>query len=262
MHNTQYTIHTIPVLKISIITVCYNNVDTLEDTIKSVQSQTYPNIEYIIVDGASTDGTSGIIDKNKNSIAKFVSEKDAGIYFAINKGLKMATGDVIGLLHGDDFYSDNSIIAKVAAAFDKSGADCVYGDLQYVERNNPDKITRSWVAGQYRTGLFLKGWMPPHPTFFIKKECIQIYGDYNTTLRQASDYEFMLRMLHKNNLKVHYLPEVIVKMKTGGISNKTLTGRIKNNIEDRRAWKINNLRPGFLTLFIKPLGKIGQFFKR
>lgn len=155
-------------LKVSIITVCYNNVDTLEDTIKSVKGQTYPEIEYIVVDGASQDGTLAIIDKYKSGISKFVSEKDDGIYFAINKGLKIATGDIIGLLHGDDLYTDSTIIAKVAATFQGSDADCVYGDLQYVDRTNPEKITRSWVAGQYKTGMFLKGWMPPHPTFLLK----------------------------------------------------------------------------------------------
>ncbi|HTA26834.1 MAG TPA: glycosyltransferase family 2 protein [Bacteroidia bacterium] len=248
-------------LKISIITVCYNNVDTLEDTIKSVQSQSYPEIEYIVVDGASKDGTLEIIEKYKSGISKFVSEKDNGIYFAINKGIRMATGDIIGILHGDDLYTDNTIIAKVAATFEKSGADCVYGDLQYVDRANPEKITRSWVAGEYKAGMFLKGWMPPHPTFFIRKECIEKHGDYNTTLFQASDYEFMLRMIHKHQLKIHYLPEVLVKMKIGGASNKSVINRIKNNVEDRKAWKINNLKPSVFTLFIKPLSKIGQFFK-
>jgi len=247
-------------LKVSIITVCLNNVDTLEETIKSVQSQTHPSLEYIVVDGASTDGTLGIIENHKKYITKLISKKDDGIYFAINKGLEMATGDIIGVLHGDDFYADNKIIAKVADVFEKSNADCIYGDLQYVDRVNTNKITRNWIAGQYKTDMFLKGWMPPHPAFFIKKECIEKYGNYNTSLRIASDYEFMLRMIHKNNIKVRYLPEVLVKMKTGGISNRSLLNRIKNNLEDRKAWKINNLRPSIFTLFIKPLSKIGQYF--
>lgn len=247
-------------LKVSIITVCLNNADTIEDTINSVQSQTFPSIEYIVVDGISTDGTLAVIDKHKLFISKLISEKDEGIYFAINKGISMANGDIIGILHSDDFYVGDEIISKVVNAFDKSGADCVYGDLQFVDRQNPEKITRNWVSGQYKPYMFLKGWMPPHPTFFIKRECIQKYGNYNTSLYLASDYEFMLRMIHKQQIKVHYLPEVLVKMKTGGASNKSLINRIKNNIEDRKAWKINKLKPAFLTLFIKPLGKIGQFF--
>jgi len=248
-------------LKISIITVCLNNVDTIEDTLKSAQSQSYPSIEYIVVDGVSTDGTLSIIEKYKQIINKFVSEKDAGIYFAINKGISMATGDIIGVLHGDDFYMDGEVIAKVAHVFETSGTDCLYGDLQYVERNNPGKVTRNWVSGEYKPNMFRKGWMPPHPTFFIRRECIVKYGNYNTTLRQAADYEFMLRMVYKNGIKMRYLPGVLVKMKVGGASNKSIMNRIKNNLEDRKAWKINNLNPSFFTLFMKPLSKIGQFFK-
>jgi glycosyltransferase involved in cell wall biosynthesis len=248
------------VFKVSIITVCLNNVDTLEDTVRSVAAQTYSNIEYIVVDGQSTDGTLSLIEKYKGSISKFVSEKDKGIYFAINKGIQMATGDIIGLLHGDDFYDSDTIISDVVHAFEKSGADCVYGDLQFVDRANPEKVTRNWISGQYKPNMFLKGWMPPHPAFFIKKSCIDKYGDYNTSLYQASDYEFMLRMIHKHQIKVSYLPKVLVKMKTGGASNKSLINRIKNNLEDRKAWKINNLSPSIFTLFIKPLSKIGQFF--
>ncbi len=247
--------------KVSIITVCYNNADTLESTILSVQLQNYPSIEYIIVDGASTDGTLAVIDKHKDIISRSVSKKDEGIYDAINKGIKMASGDIIGVLHADDFYVSSEIISKVVNVFEKSGVDCVYGDLQYVDRANPEKVTRHWVAGQYREGLFRKGWMPPHPTFFIKKECINKYGDYNLTLHQASDYEFMLRMIHKHRIKVGYVPDVLVKMRIGGASNKSIFNRIKNNLEDRKAWKINNIKPSFFTLFIKPISKIGQFFK-
>lgn len=249
-------------LKVSIITVCLNNADTIEDTIQSVQAQTYPNIEYIIVDGASTDGTLAIIEKYKNRISKFISEKDEGIYFAINKGIKMASGDIIGLLHGDDFYPNKEVIEKVDGTFEKSGADCVYGDLQFVDRTNPEKVTRNWIAGQYKEDAFRKGWMPPHPTFFIKKDCIEKFGIYNTSLYLASDYEFMLRMIHKHRIKIQYIPEVLVKMKRGGASNVSILNRIKNNLEDRKAWKINNLKPSVFTLFIKPLSKIGQFISR
>jgi glycosyltransferase involved in cell wall biosynthesis len=249
-------------LKVNIITVCLNNAGTIEDTIISVQSQIYPSLEYIIIDGASTDGTIRVIEKYKTGVNKFISEKDEGIYFAINKGIKLAKGDIIGILHGDDFYVSNDIITKVVHAFETSGADCVYGDLQYVERNDPEKIVRHWIAGPYKKGLFLKGWMPPHPAFFIKKNCIEKYGNYNTSLYLASDYEFMLRMIHKHGIKTHYIPEVLAKMKTGGASNKSIINRIKNNLEDRRAWKINNIRPNIFTLIVKPISKIGQFFKK
>jgi glycosyltransferase involved in cell wall biosynthesis len=248
-------------LKVSIITVCKNNADTLEDTFRSVKSQAYPSLEYIVIDGASTDGTLEIIDKYKSIITRNISEKDNGIYYALNKGIKMASGDVIGILHADDSYLNDEIITKVAEAFNASGADCVYGDIQYVDRHNADKITRNWKAGKYTEGLFRKGWMPPHPSFFIKRGCIEKYGDYNTTLFQASDYEFMLRMIHKHKIKVHYLAEILVRMKTGGASNKSIANRIKNNLEDRKAWKINHLKPSVFTLIIKPLSKIGQFIR-
>ena len=248
-------------LKVSIITVCLNNADTLESAMQSVFAQDYTNIEYIVIDGGSTDGTPALLEKHKSKISILISEKDEGMYYALNKGINKSTGDVVGILHADDFYSSNTIISKIANAFESQNSDCVYGDLQYVDRTNPDKIIRNWKSSPYTDGLFLKGWMPPHPTFFIKKKWYDTYGNFNTTLTIAADYELMLRMLHKHKLKASYIPEVLVKMRTGGASNRTLARRIKANMEDRKSWKINNLKPGLLTLFIKPLGKIGQYLQ-
>jgi glycosyltransferase involved in cell wall biosynthesis len=248
------------VLKISIITACLNNASTIESTIQSVLGQDYPNIEYIIIDGVSTDGTLDIISKYKDKISTFVSEKDKGIYDALNKGLAKATGDIIGFLHADDFYPKTTIISTIIKTFINPNCDCVYGDLQYVDRQNPDKIIRNWKSEPYYDGIFLKGFMPPHPTFFTKRKWYEQYGNYNTSFTIAADYELMLRMLHKHKLKAQYIPEVLVQMRVGGESNKSIANRIKANMEDRKAWKINSLHPGMFTLIRKPLGKINQYF--
>lgn len=245
-------------MTVSIITACLNNASTIESTIKSVLSQDYPGIQYIIIDGGSTDGTPDIIAKYKDRISVYISEKDEGIYYALNKGLSKATGSIVGFLHADDFYATTNTISKVVKTF-VSGCDCVYGDLQYVDRQNPDKVFRNWKSEKYYDGIFLKGFMPPHPTFFAEKYCYDKYGNFNTSFRLAADYELMLRFLHKHKIKAMYIPEVLVKMRVGGESNKSLLNRIKANLEDRRAWKANGLRPNFLTLVRKPLGKINQY---
>jgi glycosyltransferase involved in cell wall biosynthesis len=247
-------------LKVSIITVCYNSAETIESTIRSVVSQDYNNIEYIVVDGKSTDNTLHIIEKYKSSITKLISEKDDGIYDAINKGIAVATGDIIGILHADDFYTNADVIRNVSKAFTEKNVDTVYGDLQYVDRYDTAKIKRHWRSGEYSDGLFEKGWMPPHPTFFVRKKCYEKFGTFNTVLRSAADYEMMLRLLHKYKCSTFYIPEVLVKMRVGGKSNVTLMNRIKANREDKKAWIINGLKPGMFTFIRKPLSKLGQFF--
>ncbi len=247
-------------LKISIITVCYNSAETIETTIQSVTNQDYNNIEYIIIDGKSTDDTLKIIEKHKTQISKILSEKDEGIYFAINKGIALATGDIIAILHADDFYTTNQIISTIVNTFEKNQVDTVYGDLQYVERNDTLKVIRNWKAGEYKQGLFLKGWMPPHPSFFVRKNCYDNYGTFNTTLKSAADYEMMLRLLEKERCTTAYIPHVLVKMRVGGKSNVTLMNRLKANREDKKAWLMNGLKPGMFTFILKPLSKAGQFF--
>lgn len=249
-------------LKISIITVCYNSDSTIESTIKSVINQEYSNIEYIIVDGKSKDNTLQIIEKYKDKISKVVSEKDDGIYFAINKGIELATGDVIGILHADDVYADNTVIKQVVDLFEKSNSDAVYGDLQYVNKEDINKVVRNWKSGIYKEGLFLKGWMPPHPTFFVKAHCYKKHGHFNTVLKSAADYELMLRLIHKYKCTVSYIPHVLVKMRVGGKSNVSIKNRILANREDKKAWKLNGLNPGMLTIIRKPLSKIAQFIKK
>lgn len=249
-------------MKVSIITVSYNSAATIEDTIRSVISQTYPDIEYIIVDGASKDNTSDIVKSYQSGISVFVSEKDKGIYDAMNKGVALAKGEIIGILNSDDFYADPHVIEDVVRQIRETQAEALYADLDYVDQADTSKIVRRWKAGSYRDGIFKEGWMPPHPTFFIQKTAYERFGTYSLSLRSAADYELMLRMLHKHKLRVAYLPRTIIHMRTGGQSNVTLKNRIKANMEDRMAWKMNDLKPGWFTLTWKPLRKLGQFWKR
>lgn len=249
-------------MTVSIITVVYNGADTIAEAIESVLGQTYPAIEYIIIDGASTDGTQAIVARYGNRISQFVSEPDQGLYDAMNKGIQRATGDIIGMLNADDLYRHPDVISRIVDTFRQHQADAVYGDLVYARRDAPDQITRYWQAGTYTPGLFLRGWMPPHPTFFVRAIVYQQHGYFTTSLRSAADYELMLRFVHKHQIQVAYLNEVVVVMRLGGVSNSSLLNRLKANREDRLAWQLNNLTPRWFTLWVKPLRKIGQFWSR
>lgn len=249
-------------MKVSIITITYNSEATLADTIESVLNQTYTDLEYIIVDGGSTDKTLSIIDSYRDKISKVVSEKDQGLYDALNKGIAMASGDVIGLIHSDDFYTGKDVIGKIVKAITEQHADAAYADLYYVDKNDTSVVFRKWKSGPYRHGMFLRGWMPPHPTFFARKECYEKFGSFNLSLVSSADYELMLRFIHKHRIRLAYLPEFIIKMRVGGKSNVSLKNRIRANQEDRKAWKINGLKPNPLTLYMKPLRKIIQLFKK
>jgi glycosyltransferase len=246
-------------IKISIITVSHNSQATIEDTIKSIISQHYPHIEYIVVDGSSTDNSIEIVKSYGNKIAKVVSEPDLGIYDAMNKGIALATGDVIGFLNSDDFYADNFVIDRVVEAFSIEGVEASYADLDYVSYQNKHHIVREWRSGDYNPKKFYFGWMPPHPTFFALRSVYQKYGGYNLKLNSAADYELMLRLCLIHNVKTYYIPNVLVKMRMGGQSNRSLKNRIKANLQDRKAWSINNLSVPFYALILKPLRKIGQY---
>ena len=246
-------------MKVSVITVVYNNVSTISSAIESVLGQTYRNIEFIIIDGGSTDGTYEQILNYKEHIDVFVSEKDSGIYDAMNKGLSFATGDIISILNSDDIFSSRTIIEQVVMQFLDSNVDGVFGDLDYVHAQDITRVTRRWVSGDYKHGNFLWGWMPPHPTFFVRKIVYDRHGFFNTSFKTAADYELMLRLIHVNKIRIKYIPKVLVKMRAGGVSNSSVRNRFKANIEDRLAWQVNGVKPYFFTLYWKPLRKVTQF---
>lgn len=247
-------------LKISIITVSYNSAVTIKDTIESILSQDHENIECIIIDGGSTDGTLEVVRKYSDRISYFVSELDDGIYDGMNKGIQAATGDIVGILNSDDFYPNSYVISNVAKTFVNQDCDAVYGDLVYVKENDTSKIARYWQSGEYTIKKIKNGWMLPHPTFFVKKEMYDRHGYYNTDLKSAADYEMILKLLYKKNISVFYIPMILVKMRMGGASNSSIMNRIRANKEDGLAWTKNQLNKPLFVRIKKPLQKIRQFF--
>ena len=248
-------------MRVSIITATYNSAATIAETMQSVEEQDHPHIEHIVVDGHSQDETLSIIEQYPHT-ATLISEKDDGIYDAMNKGIRRATGDIIGILNCDDLYVDAHVISKIVKTFQDPGIQVCYADLEYVDAENSSRVTRTWKSGTFDSRSFYWGWMPPHPTFFVRRSVYDQVGLFNTSLRSAADYEMMLRILVKHQLAVAYLPEVIVKMRTGGMSNASVNNRIRANREDHEAWRINGLKPYFFTLYLKPLRKITQFIKK
>ena len=244
--------------KISIITVAYNAQNTIERCINSVLQQTFKNIQYIIIDGGSTDNTVKIINKYRANIDVFVSESDNGVYDAMNKGIALATGDVIGTINADDFFADNNVLYSIAKAFAEQDTAILYGNLDYIDPN--DKVVRKWRSGKYRKGIFNWGWMPPHPTFYCKKSLFEKLGGYKLDYGSAGDYELMLRFIHRNNINAYYLNKVLIKMVVGGISNKSLRNRVQAMRFDLKAMRNNNIFLPMVTILFKPLRKVAQFF--
>ena len=230
-------------MKVSIITATYNSAKTIIDTILSVNSQDYEDIEHIIIDGKSKDNTLELIKNTPNRVVKIISEPDKGIYDAMNKGIALATGDIIGILNSDDFYTSSSVITDIVNTFQQGEYEGVYGNLEYVDENNTDKVIRYWKSKPYAKGLFKKGWHPAHPTFFVRKEVYDKYGKFNL------------------KYKVGYIPKTLVKMRLGGASNQSIKNIIKANKECYNAWKDNNLSISPFLFLTKPLSKIIQFFK-
>ena len=248
-----------PGLKVSIITVTYNSEKFLADCIRSVQMQNYPHIEHIVVDGKSTDGTVGIIRSFEGGIARWVSESDKGMYDAINKGMQMATGDVIGILNSDDVLDNDHVILQIVHEFVANQADAVYGDLEYVAQDDLNKVLRIWKGQPYKRERFQLGWMPAHPTFYIKRSMVEKYGGYETHYFSAADYEFMARYLFHHRVSASYLPRLIVRMRVGGASNKNLKQRLRANRRDYLAMKRNKIPFAFIVSILKPLIKLHQF---
>ena len=248
-------------MKVSIITATFQSVRTLRDTIDSVRRQTWPEIEHIIVDGGSTDDTLSIVREYAH-LNKVISEPDRGIYDAMNKGIGLSDGEVIGILNSDDFYADERVIADIAERFMDPDVDAVYGDLDYIDAKDSSRVTRRWKAGPYQPGGFRWGWMPPHPTFFVRRRLYVKHGGFNLEMGTCGDYELMLRMVHRHGARLSYVPRTLVKMRAGGASNASLEARLKANQNDRLAWTVNGLNPYWFTLWLKPLRKIGQFLTR
>ena len=250
-------------MKISIVTVAYNAEATIAQAAASVVGQQLDGfeLEYIIVDGASTDGTLAALEPYRDGITHVISETDRGLYDAMNKGVAAATGDFIGILNSDDAYAHDGVLAAVAARLSETGADALYGDLDYVAEDGSGQVVRRWRSGGMSPRSFLRGWMPPHPTFFLARSVYAEHGVYSLELRSAADYELMLRMLHKYRVSVAYLPDVLVKMRTGGMSNASWKNRLRANREDRAAWRMNGLQPLPWTLFFKPFRKVIQWLR-
>ena len=254
-------------MRISVITVCYNAASTLKDAVESVLGQVPDaeapfDLEYIVVDGASTDDTLELLTPYRERIATLISEPDQGLYDAMNKGVQAATGDVVAILNADDVYASTDVLARVAATFRDSGTEAVYGDLHYVAADDLSQITRQWKAGAYAPGAFRRGWMPPHPALFVRRACYHRWGLFTLALRSAADYELMLRFIHRQGMSLAYLPETLVLMRAGGVSNASLKHRIRAHREDWKAWRMNGFHPSPFTLLAKPLRKLPQFLSR
>jgi glycosyltransferase involved in cell wall biosynthesis len=246
-------------LKVSIITVCFNSEKTISDTINSVLSQSYKEIEYIIIDGGSSDGTLQIIKSYTCGIAKFISEPDNGIYEAINKGIRFATGDIIGILNSDDIIEDKRVIEKIANTFSENEIDAVYGDVQFVDAKKGSKIVRYYSSKGFYPGKFKFGYMPAHPSFYVKRELYEKMGYYKTDYKIAADYELLIRFLYVYKIKYKYLEMPFVSMRTGGVSNKTILSNIILNKEIARACKENGIHTNYLFIYSKYFLKMFEF---
>lgn len=229
-------------MKISVITVCYNSIATLQDTLESVLKQTYPDVEYIVVDGASNDGTVGVIEKYTDQFSdrmKWISEPDKGIYDAMNKGIGMATGDVIGFLNADDYYQDNRVLEDIAQAFLTHQTDAVHGNLSFISLQR--SITRVWKGSPYAPKAFQKGWNPAHPTFYCRRKCFELYGIFDPSIGSAADFELMLRFIEKHRIITHYMNRFMVYMRTGGASTTGFGAVFRNTTQNKRAFASNGI---------------------
>lgn len=249
-------------MKVSIITVTYNCESTIEDTILSVQNQDYPDTEHIIIDGASTDRTMEVIAKHQAKIKYYISEPDGGPYQAMNKGIKCATGDIVGILNGDDIYFDHTCISTVVDAFLEKGVDAVCGNLVYVSPQNLNKVVRFYNSEGFKLHLFSFGMMPAHPASFISRQCYEKYGGYRETYKIAADFELLLRFLNVHRVAYCCLSKTLVKMRTGGISTQNLKSNWILNKEILKACKENNIRTNIFKIFSKYFIKIFQLVQR
>lgn len=249
-------------MKVSLITACFNSASTITDCLHSVNCQTWPDIEQIIIDGNSTDDTLERIKGTPNRISTIVSEPDRGLYDAMNKGIRMATGGVIGILNSDDLYIDDRVISDVVETLERTGAESLFADLYYVSASDTDKVQRLWKTRAFVPGSFSRGWHPPHPTFFVRKEVYERYGLFDTSLQVSADFELMLRILERYRISTCYLPRPILKMRHGGQSSGSLNNIVKGNINCYRAFKKNGIPVSPLYFFYRTWPKVVQYWKR
>lgn len=249
-------------MKISIITVCFNSETTIRDTLESIKYQDYTNIEYIIIDGGSTDNTLKILDEYRGIITILVSEQDKGLYDAMNKGIIVASGDVIGILNSDDLYQDSKVIKEVMDEFNNnSELDIIYGNLVYVKSDDTNKVIRNWISKKYYSQFFENGNVPPHPSLFVRRKVYHEAGLFDLDFKIAADYEFMLRIFKNYNFNSKYLNRLIVRMRLGGASNSSISGIIDQNKEVLKAWKKNKLKTTFYLMFFRIYMRLIQFIK-
>lgn len=244
-------------LHISVITAVFNRASTLDEALRSVRAQTWSNVEHVVIDGGSTDGSLDILARHKDAIAHMVSEPDNGLYDALNKGILRATGDVVGFMHADDTYATPHALERVAAAFEDPSVGAVYGDLVYVNKEDVSRVVRYWRAGEFRRSRLSHGWMPPHPTFYVRREHYQRLGGFDTRFRIAADYENMLRILWAGGVQAAYIPEVLVRMRMGGVSNRSLLNIVQKSCEDFAALRQNGMG-GLQGVVLKNVTKLPQ----
>lgn len=247
-------------LQISVITAVFNRADTLGDALASLRAQTWPHVEHIVVDAASTDGSQHILARHRNSMAKLVSEPDDGLYDGLNKGIGLATGDVVGFLHADDMYASPDTLQSVARAFQDPKVDAVYGDVVYVDKRDPSRVVRYWRAGEFRPELLRSGWMPPHTTLYLRRSVYERFGGFDTRYCIAADYDHVLRVLGSGRVNVAYVPDVLMRMRLGGASNSSVAGLVRKAVEDYNAMRQNHVG-GVQALIMKNLSKLPQFFR-
>lgn len=249
-------------MKVSVITICYNAASEIDETIRSVMVQDHADIEHIVIDGGSTDGTQERIERYMECIAHVVSEKDKGVYDAMNKGLRLATGEVVAFVNAGDMMATRNTVSYMVRAFAEQDADAIYGDALMVDPNDITKVKRFWKGGEYDRANFRKGWMPPHLGTYIRKNAYDRFGRFNTELKVSADYELMFRFLYKHRLRARYVPKVLVRFRLGGVSNRSLAHVWRANMEVYRAWKLNGEPVSPLIILMKPLRKVLQMVRR
>lgn len=249
---------------ITVLTAVHNGVESIADCLDSVANQDFTEVEQIVLDACSTDGTSELVQSKAGPHVRHVREPDGGLYDALNKGIALAKHDVIGLLHADDVYADAHVLSRVAYAFRADPTlEGVYGDLVYVSTRDPRQVVRYWRAGEYTRGMFFRGWMPPHPTLFLRRSVYGRVGGFRVDLNIAADYEFVLRALHVHGAKVAYVPEVFTRMRLGGMSNRSLSNVVRKTRQDLEAWRLNGQGPwGLGAVALKNVTKLPQFIQR